>query len=166
MDRNRDLTDGPGTKGGGTPGPHVHRGLAQVDRGIVTDAGGVAPPPSPPAGSGPGGTGPEEPGEQPTHGVRGVRTRLYRDGALVKEDFPAEQISDYLEDGTGCVVWLDLCAPDEDQLAIIGSEFGLHALAIEDALDETQRTGPRSTGTAHICSCRPTRRSSRRAPGS
>ena len=38
------------------------------------------------------------------------------------------------------MVWLDLCRPDSEQLAIIGTEFGLHKLAIEDALDETQRT--------------------------
>ena len=31
-------------------------------------------------------------------------------------------------------------APNSDQLGIIGQEFGLHALAIEDALEETQRT--------------------------
>ncbi len=70
----------------------------------------------------------------------GIRTRLYRDGSLVKENFPVDEISDHLEDDSDCVVWLDLCAPDQEQLGIIGTEFGLHALAIEDALDETQRT--------------------------
>jgi magnesium transporter len=73
-------------------------------------------------------------------GAAGIRTRLYRGGALVMENFPVEQISDYLEDDPGCVVWLDLCVPDSQQLAIIGDEFGLHKLAIEDALEQTQRT--------------------------
>ncbi len=128
MDRNRDLSDGAGTTGPGTPPSHVHRGLAQVDRGLVpNEVHDVA-------------AAPPRPGEPGGDRAHGVRTRLYRDGALLREDFPAEEISEHLEDGTGCVVWLDLCAPDEDQLAIIGSEFGLHALAIEDALDETQRT--------------------------
>jgi magnesium transporter len=58
----------------------------------------------------------------------------------VEENFPVDEISDHLKDDTDCVVWLDLCAPDREQLGIIGTEFGLHALAIEDALDETQRT--------------------------
>jgi len=74
------------------------------------------------------------------HGKGAARTRLYRDGALVKENFPIEQISDHLDGDGDCVVWLDLCAPDHEQLRQIGEEFGLHALAIEDALDETQRT--------------------------
>jgi magnesium transporter len=69
-----------------------------------------------------------------------VRTRLYRDGTLVKENFPAEQISDELQARHGCVIWLDLCEPDSAQLDLIGDEFGLHKLAIEDALEETQRT--------------------------
>ena len=59
---------------------------------------------------------------------------------MAKENFPPEQISDHLGDDADCVVWLDLCQPDSEQLAIIGTEFGLHKLAIEDALDETQRT--------------------------
>jgi magnesium transporter len=69
-----------------------------------------------------------------------VRTRLYREGKLLKENFPADQISDELEQRHGCMIWLDLCEPDSEQLDIIGTEFGLHKLAIEDALEETQRT--------------------------
>ena len=69
-----------------------------------------------------------------------VRNRLYQNGRLARENFPPEQISDHLHDDADCVVWLDLCQPDSEQLAIIGTEFGLHKLAIEDALDETQRT--------------------------
>lgn len=69
-----------------------------------------------------------------------IRTRLYRGGTLIHENFPARQISDHLQEHHDCVIWLDLCAPNRDQLGIIGREFGLHALAIEDALEETQRT--------------------------
>ena len=67
------------------------------------------------------------------------RTRLYRDGQLMEENFPVEQISEQLTQRHGCAIWLDLCGPDSDQLAIIGREFGLHKLAIEDAVEETQR---------------------------
>ena len=69
-----------------------------------------------------------------------IRTRLYRDGQLLKENFPAQEISDELEHRHGCMIWLDLCEPSSEELAIIGTEFGLHKLAIEDALEETQRT--------------------------
>jgi magnesium transporter len=69
-----------------------------------------------------------------------IRTRLYRDGKLIKENFPPHEISDELQQRHGCVIWLDLCEPTEKQLDIIGEEFGLHKLAIEDALEVTQRT--------------------------
>ncbi|MGD0378913.1 MAG: magnesium transporter CorA family protein [Acidimicrobiales bacterium] len=130
MDRNRDLTDTAAAKPEpGASSGHIHRGLAQVDMGVPSALGGPGAPAAPPAPPAPDG-----------QGARGIRTRLYRGGSLVKEDFPVDEISDHLEEDADCVVWLDLCAPDSDQLAIIGTEFGLHALAIEDALDETQRT--------------------------
>src|SRR5258708_7289564 len=68
-----------------------------------------------------------------------ARTRVYRDGNLIAEGFPVAEISDYLEqDGT--VVWLDLHDPDQDDLAVLTDEFGLHPLAVEDAEHEHQRT--------------------------
>jgi magnesium transporter len=69
-----------------------------------------------------------------------VRTRLYRDAKLLKEDFPPEEISDELRQRHGCIIWVDLCQPNSEQLEAIGREFGLHELAIEDALEETPRT--------------------------
>ena len=67
-----------------------------------------------------------------------ARTRLYRDGKLVIEGFPLADISDHLaEDGT--TVWLDLLAPDTDDLEVASEEFGLHPLAVEDAVHERQR---------------------------
>jgi magnesium transporter len=65
-------------------------------------------------------------------------TRLYRDGVLEAKDFPASQISDYLEE-PGTVVWLDLCEPDQEDLQVISEEFGLHPLAIEDATQPHER---------------------------
>src|SRR4029450_11999122 len=65
-------------------------------------------------------------------------TRLYRDGVLEAKDFPAAQISDYLEE-PGTVVWLDLCEPDQEDLQVISEEFGLHPLAIEDATQPHER---------------------------
>jgi magnesium transporter len=65
-------------------------------------------------------------------------TRLYRDGVLEAKDFPAAQISDYLQQ-PGTVVWLDLCEPDREDLELVSEEFGLHPLAIEDAVQEHER---------------------------
>lgn len=67
-----------------------------------------------------------------------IRTRLYRDGKCVDEDFDPERISDHLETD-GCVVWLDLEAPNKDDLALIAAEFSLNPLAVEDATTERQR---------------------------
>jgi magnesium transporter len=66
------------------------------------------------------------------------RTRIYRDGKLVKENFPPSEISDYLEDPTA-TIWFDLCEPTEADLATISEELGLHKLAVEDAVHEHQR---------------------------
>ena len=67
-----------------------------------------------------------------------ARTRLYRDGRLAQEGFAIEQISDYLED-PDCVVWLDLRDPDHADLMVLQEEFGLHPVAIEDALVDRER---------------------------
>jgi magnesium transporter len=68
-----------------------------------------------------------------------ARTRVYRDGALVAEGFPVAKISDYLEQES-TIVWLDLHDPDRADLAVLSDEFGLHPLAIEDAVHEHERT--------------------------
>jgi magnesium transporter len=67
-----------------------------------------------------------------------ARTRVYRNGVLEAEDFPVEQVSDYLEDAA-CVVWVDVCEPDESDIAAIAEELQLHTLAVEDAIAEHQR---------------------------
>jgi magnesium transporter len=67
-----------------------------------------------------------------------IRTRLYRDGQCIDENFDPARISDHLEDGA-CVVWLDLESPQKDDLALLAEEFGLNPLAVEDATTERQR---------------------------
>ena len=66
-----------------------------------------------------------------------ARTRLYRNGRLEREGFPLSQISDHLANGS--TVWLDLRSPDHDDLSVLGEEFGLHPLAIEDAALDHER---------------------------
>jgi magnesium transporter len=67
-----------------------------------------------------------------------LRTRLWRDGVLEKEDFPLDDLSD-LVCQPGCMVWVDLQAPDPDQLAELGRELSLDKLAIEDATANHER---------------------------
>jgi magnesium transporter len=67
-----------------------------------------------------------------------ARTRLYRGGQLVLEDFPVKDISEHLKDEQSCV-WLDYCKPTEAELVTIAEELQLHPLAVEDAVTEHQR---------------------------
>jgi magnesium transporter len=66
-----------------------------------------------------------------------ARTRMYRDGRMVEEGFPVARISDHLADGA--TVWLDLRDPDREDLAVLQDEFGLHPVAIEDAVVDRER---------------------------
>jgi magnesium transporter len=59
-------------------------------------------------------------------------------GSLVDQGFPVSQLSDQL-DQAETIVWLDLADPEIDDLAVITQEFGLHPLAVEDAVHEHQR---------------------------
>jgi magnesium transporter len=67
-----------------------------------------------------------------------ARTRLYRGGVLQLEGFPVDDISDYIDDESA-LVWLDLRDPDRDDLSVLSAEFGLHPLAVEDAVYEHER---------------------------
>ena len=67
-----------------------------------------------------------------------VRTRVYRAGALERDDFPLAQVSDYLAQAD-TVVWVDLLAPGPGDLDVVAEELGLHDLAIEDALSQHER---------------------------
>lgn len=66
------------------------------------------------------------------------RTRCYRDGVVIDENFPLADVSEHLE-LLDTVVWVDLCTPDGDDLALLADELGLHELAVEDAIKLRQR---------------------------
>lgn len=74
----------------------------------------------------------------PTSTHAKARTRLYQRGVLVKEDFPVEDISEHLETADA-IIWVDLCAPDASDLALVAHELGLHRLAVADATGLRQR---------------------------
>ena len=67
-----------------------------------------------------------------------ARTRLYRDGRLADQGFPVTRISDHLADGNA-TIWLDLRDPDHEDLSVLQDEFGLHPVAIEDAVVDRER---------------------------
>jgi len=63
---------------------------------------------------------------------------MYQGGVVVLEDFPVEGISEHLEK-TDAIIWVDLCAPDAEDLSLVAEELGLHRLAVADATDLRQR---------------------------
>ncbi|MDQ1607838.1 MAG: magnesium transporter [Microbacteriaceae bacterium] len=67
-----------------------------------------------------------------------IRTRLYRNGVLENENFPLDDVSDYVADET-TTVWVDFTEPTTDDLAALEDELGLHHLAVEDAVHDYQR---------------------------
>jgi magnesium transporter len=73
--------------------------------------------------------------------ARGVRTMLWRKGAEVVEGFPLDDISEHAHDG--CLVWVDLCAPDEDLLGKVADELSLDPHAVEDSVAAAER--PKAT---------------------
>ncbi|GAA0911931.1 hypothetical protein Vau01_077840 [Virgisporangium aurantiacum] len=85
----------------------------------------------------PGAIDRDEPEQRPGSNAR-ARTRLYRNGACVSHDVPVAAIAGHLTDPT-TVVWLDLCRPTPADFAMVDTQFGLHELAIEDALQQSQR---------------------------
>jgi magnesium transporter len=67
-----------------------------------------------------------------------ARTRLYRDGELELEGFPVAEISEHLRDES-VIIWLDLRDPDREDLVVLSEEFGLHPVAVEDAIHDHER---------------------------
>ncbi|MEV7628546.1 magnesium transporter CorA family protein [Actinoplanes sp. NPDC089786] len=66
-------------------------------------------------------------------------TRLYQAGKVVEEGFPPERIPDLLREHPGAVLWLDLLDPEAPDLAEAQKIFGLHPLAVEDAVQDHER---------------------------
>ncbi|MFC4058558.1 magnesium transporter CorA family protein [Planomonospora corallina] len=66
------------------------------------------------------------------------RTRLYRDGVLVRENFPITEVAECVAD-PDAFVWFDLCSPTDEDMVLVGRELGLHELAVEDAGKDRQR---------------------------
>ncbi|MEV6490521.1 magnesium transporter CorA family protein [Actinoplanes sp. NPDC051633] len=66
-------------------------------------------------------------------------TRLYERGKVIEEDFGPDRVDELMKAHPDAVLWLDLLDPGTADLAAIQAQFGLHPLAIEDAVDDHQR---------------------------
>ena len=67
-----------------------------------------------------------------------AHTRVWRGDRLHDEGVPVADLSDHLA-VQDVFVWLDLLRPSPEDMAVLTEEFGLHPLAIEDALHDHQR---------------------------
>ncbi|AEV87625.1 magnesium transporter CorA [Actinoplanes sp. SE50] len=68
-----------------------------------------------------------------------MQTRLYADGKVAAKDFGYAELTARLRAHPGAVAWLDLLEPSAEDLAAVADEYGLHPLAVEDALAEHER---------------------------
>ena len=66
------------------------------------------------------------------------RSRIYENGQVVKTNFPLKEIVS-LKGDSNRFFWIDLVAPTEKELNVIGNELGLNKLALEDAYSGRQR---------------------------
>jgi magnesium transporter len=68
-----------------------------------------------------------------------VAAAIYRDGRRVDSPTTVAEAARYLRDRPGTMAWIGLYRPAEAQLLAIAEEFGLHELAVEDAIVAHQR---------------------------
>ncbi len=71
-----------------------------------------------------------------------VRTRLWRDGVVVTDDFPLADLSEHRLDETA-LIWVDLCRPSAQLMEQLAEEVGLDAFTVEDATAPGER--PKAT---------------------
>ena len=85
-----------------------------------------------------------------------ITCRVYRDGELAEQAFDPARISGLLaQEGTR--VWLDLEDPSDDDLGMLGDEFGLHDLSLEDMHHRDQRPKVEGFGSYFFVVVRPLR---------
>jgi magnesium transporter len=68
-----------------------------------------------------------------------VAAGIYRDGRRVDSPSTVAEAARRLRDQPGTMAWIGLYRPAETQLLAVAEEFGLHELAVEDAIVAHQR---------------------------
>src|ERR671911_3235370 len=86
-----------------------------------------------------------------------VDRAIYRDGRRTAERLELGHMDDAFRAGGG-LAWVGLYRPSEQEFAAVAAEFGLHELAVEDALHPHQRPKlERRYGNTLFCVLRPAR---------
>jgi magnesium transporter len=68
-----------------------------------------------------------------------VAAATYRDGRRIDSPTTVAEAARHLRDQRGAMAWIGLYRPAEAQLLAVAEEFGLHELAVEDAIVAHQR---------------------------
>src|SRR3712207_4424258 len=97
-------------------------------------ANGQRQPPAPEVSREPRPVPPAGPVEQSV-----VAAAIYRDGRRIDSPSTVAEAARRLRDQRGTMAWIGLYRPAEVQLLAVAEEFGLHELAVEDAIVAHQR---------------------------
>jgi magnesium transporter len=68
-----------------------------------------------------------------------VDAAIYRDGKRLRSPVTVAETAAFLREQPGAMAWIGLYRPDESQLLALAEEFGLHEVAVEDAIVAHQR---------------------------
>ena len=68
-----------------------------------------------------------------------VDNAIYVDGRRTVEPSSLEETYEACHQRRGAVAWIDLSKPSEEELTAVAQKFGLHPLAVEDAIEAHQR---------------------------
>ena len=115
---------------GPTRPPNIHAGLLRP--GLLHRGGrsvNVAAPATPTESVNPAGAKPPSV----------VNLSLYRDGRRLVACSTLQQLFDARRKHPGAIAWVGLYRPSHDDVALLAREFGLHELAVEDAITAHQR---------------------------
>ncbi|MDQ4093073.1 MAG: magnesium and cobalt transport protein CorA [Actinomycetota bacterium] len=90
-----------------------------------------------------------------------VDNAVYADGrrcvAPESLEMTYELLREQCADGSPCLAWIGLYRPDEQEIASVAAEFGLHKLAVEDAVHAHQRPKLERYGDTLFAVLRPAR---------
>ncbi len=85
-----------------------------------------------------------------------VDRAMYRDGRRSDEPCALDEMGELCRNGEG-IAWVGLYRPDEREFERVAAEFGLHELAVEDAVHAHQRPKLERYGATVFCVLRPAR---------
>ena len=85
-----------------------------------------------------------------------VDRAIYRDGRRIAEALELSDMARACRDGGG-IAWIGLYRPTQEEFADVATEFELHELAVEDAVNAHQRAKLERYGATLFCVLRPAR---------